>query len=195
MLWITQSCQFLTLRTLTAFTLASVTFMRCACAYELRDPVPMVMRTAMGSSTLAHWADVQSSVSPIFGINSQALITPEFQKRPLSTENKFHVAFSISHHQFETNFIQIADGVGGFTKEIVFDIEFAGHDVLALHYQIVHFDPPPRSPPETISLRYTWHERPTADPEQGIFALFLIGMIAALIGAISSCRSEIRKAQ
>ena len=137
----------------------------------------------MGSSSLAHWADVQSTMSPKFGVNSTASITPDFQKRPLSTESEFRVAFSFSLHRFETDFIQIADGVGGFAKEIVFDIQFKAHDVQAVDHRVVYFDPAPRSPPEAVMLRYLWRELPSPDPEYGFFFVFLIGTLTAVLGA------------
>jgi hypothetical protein len=190
----TPNCRFgaaihaCTARALVGF--ASLALLTYANAYELHDPVSMVMRTAMGKSSMAHWGDVKNSVSPTFGVNSQAWITPEFQKRPLSTESEFRVAFSFSRHRFETDFVQIADGVGGFVQEIVFDIEFVSRDVRTVRHHVVHFDPPPLSPPETIKLRYVWHELPSADSERGVFAIFLIGVVAAVAGAAVSFLSD-----
>lgn len=162
-------------------------------AYEVGDPVSMVMRTSMGSSSMAHWGDVKSSTSPRFATDSRAWITPEFQKRPLSTESEFRIAFSFSRHRFETGFIKITDGVGSFVQEIVFDIEYDADDVRAVRHRLVHFDPPPRSPPETITLRYLWHELPSADPERGIFIIFFIGVVVAVGGAVVAIQCGVEK--
>jgi hypothetical protein len=160
-------------------------FLQISHAYELGDPVSLVVRTSSRGIT-SGWSDMRQGSLPRFGVDTMADIIPEFQQETLATDTAFKLKFALSERRFLLPWTEIADGAGTFAQSVVFDIQYMGNDVRSVHAHIETSDMPSTTPPSRIHLKYIWEEIPSTDEEMGLRILFVTSFILGLIGTITS---------
>jgi hypothetical protein len=163
-------------------------WVREGCASPLRfrrgDPLP-VMKRSQYRGERSSWREVPHDACPRFerpGVISLEALPADYLSEDTRAPPVYKMAFSFLNEQFQTPWITIADGAGGYLTHLIFYIEHAGEQVTDVRWELLYDTM--SQPPPNVHLEYQFADAAEEDPRTALTALFVGGLILAVCSVL-----------